>query len=97
MKQKQLDLFIQSNVLCHCNITKHVLTKAEYQYSIDKLKKIKDIILTTGWDLSDIYYYYKDTIDSDCNAWDKNNTNYLVMRSEFHEECEKAELNVKRN
>ena len=97
MTQKQLDLFIQTNIACKCNVFKHVFTKSEYQYSIDKLKKIKNIITSTGWDLSSIYYHYKDMIEADCNAWTNENPDYLVMRSEFHEQYNEAELNVQRN
>ena len=39
MTHKQLDLFIQTNIACKCNVFKHVFTKSEYQYSIDLIIK----------------------------------------------------------
>jgi len=96
MENEQLDLFIESDILCTCYNVNHALTRTDYQLAIDKLKIIKEIITSTGWDVSSVYYYYKDMVQPDCNAWNNKNTKYLNMRYYFYKQHKEIELNVKR-
>ena len=94
---KQRDLFIQSDILCKCDGVRHALTFAEFIENINQIRRIKQLVLDNGWDLSLIYYRYLDPLDHDCNAWKIGNSRYLAMRGNFTEEIKQATIPLERN
>ena len=96
IKAKQGDLFIQSDIPCNCEKTKHAHTEIEFETHINQIQRIKQLVLDNGWDLSYIYYRYLDPLNYDCNAWDIENNKYLAMRGKFTKKVEKETIPLER-
>ena len=95
LKNTQLDLFVKSYYECNCD-RKHIFNEAEYHFYIKKLARISNIIIHTGWNLSSIYFYINDLIDSKCSAFQATNEPYLDMKRKFENEYAGAQINVKK-
>ena len=95
MIDNQLDLFIKSDKQCKCN-SKHALTAHEFDFCLSQMQRIKKLILDHGWNLSHNYFYYMDKLDNTCNAWDPDNSDYLILRANYQEKTEKTKIRLKR-
>lgn len=93
---EQRELFVKSDIPCNCKKIDHAVTEYEFREAIFFLKKLKGLILTHGWDLSDNYYHHYFKINQGCNAWDSDNVEYLVFRSSFHKDMKTIEIPLKR-
>jgi hypothetical protein len=91
MNDRQLDLFIKSDKKCTCK-SKHALTADEFDFCLDQAQKLKRLILDHGWELSKNYFFYMDKLDNSCNAWNPENSDYLILRAGYQEKTEEAKI-----
>jgi len=92
----QLDLFNKSLLSCEC-LKRHSLDEYDYKKQIKAAGIIAQIILDTGWDLTETYYLYSDKLDRCTTAWKiDENAPYLRMRSHYHEDLHKISIPLQR-
>lgn len=90
-----MNFFTKSDVECKC-LNKHALTAHEFDFCIDQAKRLKKLILSHGWDLQYNYYFYMGKLDGSCNAWQTEATAYLILRAEYQDKKEKAQIPLKK-
>jgi len=91
----QLELFIKSNIKCKCQ-NPHALTDHEYEDTIRRVTRIKKLIIQHGWDLSRNYHHYMNKLDSSCNAWNVDNSPYLILRADYQDRVNEISIPVTR-
>ena len=96
-KNNQLDFFLETDTLCKCKKTRHALTKADFDYHIEQVRRIGKLMQAHGWNLASNYYFHLDKLDGRCNAWHVANDKYLIMRAEYQEKVDEITLPVERN
>ena len=84
MIKNQLDMFIKTDIPCKCKV-KHIFTEYEAKDTINTLNRIKNLITEMGWELSVNYHHHLGKLDNSCNAWNTENTQYLILRAELQE------------
>ena len=87
----QGNLFIKGDIPCKC-VTRHAFTEYEFKDALFQANRIKQLILDHGDNLPNNYYHYLGKTDSNCDAWDHKNEDYLILRSRFHKEVEEATI-----
>jgi len=93
MTNNQTDLFIKSEIECKCN-SKHALTAHEFQFCVDQAKRLKELILSHGWDLQYNYHFYMNKLDGSCNAWQTENAPYLILRAEYQDKAKEVKIPI---
>jgi len=94
-RDNQLDLFIKSDIKCKCT-NKHALTAYEFEDAIKRVERISKLITQHGWDLARNYHHYMNKLDSSCNAWDVNNSPYLILRADYQDRVQEISIPVNR-
>lgn len=92
-EDKQLDLFIKSNIKCKCK-NPHALTAYEFEDAIRRAERIKNLITQHGWNLSRNYYHCMNKLDSSCNAWNVDNSPYLILRADYQDRVNKISIPI---
>jgi len=76
-------MFQHTWIPCECKASEtHVFTSEEYGDAVKNCQLFSSLIKDHGWNLSVNYHCNFNKINGECNAWDVDNTPYLVLRGQ---------------